>query len=46
MRDARVGCLTLLTAARDPQQSYLRVLCEVLVTELEREDHEADDTKS
>ena len=42
MRDARKGRLTLLTATRDPQHSYLRVLGEALEAELEREDREAD----
>ncbi len=42
MRDVRAGRLTLLTATRDPQHSYLTVLREVLETELEREDFEAD----
>lgn len=42
MCDARTGRLTLLTAARDPQQSYLTVLREALVTELERNDREGD----
>jgi len=42
MRHAREGRLTLLSAVRDPQTSYLAVLREALETELEREDFEAD----
>lgn len=42
MRHARAGRLTLLSAVRDPQTSYLAVLREALETELEREDREAD----
>lgn len=43
MRDARAGRLTLLTAARDPQQSYLKVLHEALTSELQREDRALDE---
>lgn len=46
IRDARAGRLTLLTAARDPQRSYLTVLREALVTELEREDRGAGENIS
>ena len=40
LRDAREGRLTLLTATRDPQQSYVTVLRAALTRELEREDRE------
>jgi len=46
MREARAGRLTLLTATRDPQQSYLTVLRAALRRELEREDREADGRES
>ncbi len=42
MRHARAGRLTLLSAVRDPQTSYLAILREALEAELEREDFEAD----
>jgi len=46
VRDARAGRLTLLTAARDPQQSYLTVLRDALATELECGDGAADENSS
>jgi hypothetical protein len=39
---ARRGCLTLLTATRDAQQSYLSILQQCIKTQLMLEDEQAD----